>query len=57
MDGGYVMTKKKSEDIKINSKLLFDTFIENYNSDMEEFQKKTESLWVVPEKRLNLIIS
>lgn len=51
------MAKKESEAGRIKSKTFSETFIENYDKNKEIFQKETESLLVVPERRLSLIIS
>lgn len=51
------MTKKEFKAEQINAKTFSETFIKNYNKNREVFQEETESLLIVPEKRLSLIIS
>jgi len=51
------MAKNKCEGQQVNPEIFSETFIKNYNKNRDEFQEETESLLIVPEKRLSLIIS
>ena len=51
------MAKREFKTGQINADTFSETFIKNYTKNREEFQEETESLLIIPEKRLSLIIS